>query len=227
MQVSVRTTQTVAPAPTSTAPARRGRGRGLHRKGAGARQNPGAKRSLPEYLLPHEVENLVYLAPHGACRLLMLIQWRAGLRISEALDLEARDVDLDVDNPTVRVRRGKGQHARVVPVHPELAAALRVRLDYGGASSRLTAETKLIGVGRQQGSRWIASTVKRAVVTGALAPGRRVTSHTLRHSYARHLLTHGIPLNVLSRWLGHRSLDTTLIYLELLPDPTGSLAAIP
>ena len=176
--------------------------------------------------MPQEIEGLVRLAPHGACRLLVLIQWRAGLRISEALALEARDVELDVDNPTIRVRRGKGQHARVVPVHPELAAALRVRLDYG-ASSRVTAETKLIDVGRQQGSRWIASTVERAVEVGVLAQGRHVTSHTLRHSYARHLLTHGIPLNVLSRWMGHRSLDTTLIYLELLPDPTGSLASIP
>ena len=155
----------------------------------------------------------------------MPIQWRAGLRISEAI--EARDVELDVDHPTVRVRRGKGQHARVVPVHPELAAARRVRLDYGGASSRVTADTKLIGVGRQQGSRWIASTVERAIDAGVLAAGRRVTSHTLRHSYARHLLSHGIPLNMLSRWMGHRRIDTTLIYLELLPDPTGSLASIP
>ena len=58
-------------------------------------------------------------------------------------------------------------------------------------------------------------------------PGRTVGTHTLRHSYARHLLMNGIPINYLSRWLGHSSIQTTLIYLELVPDPTGSLAMVP
>ena len=62
---------------------------------------------------------------------------------------------------------------------------------------------------------------------GAIAPGRRVGTHTLKHSYARHLLVNGVPINYLSRWLGHSSIQTTLIYLELVPDPTGSLAAVP
>ena len=52
-------------------------------------------------------------------------------------------------------------------------------------------------------------------------------THTLRHSYARHLLMNGIPINYLSRWLGHSSIQTTLIYLELVPDPTGSLVNVP
>ena len=62
---------------------------------------------------------------------------------------------------------------------------------------------------------------------GATPSGRRVGTHTLRHSYARHLLAHGIPINYLSRWLGHSSNQTTLIYLELVPEPTGSLTAVP
>ena len=41
------------------------------------------------------------------------------------------------------------------------------------------------------------------------------------------ILVHGIPINYLSRWLGHSSIQTTLIYLELVPDPTGSLASVP
>ena len=49
------------------------------------------------------------------------------------------------------------------------------------------------------------------------------SDHTFRHSFTRHLLMHGIPINYLSRWLGHSSIQTTLIYLELVPDPTGSL----
>ena len=57
--------------------------------------------------------------------------------------------------------------------------------------------------------------------------GRRIGTHTLRHSYARHLLMNGVPINALSRWLGHANLSTTLVYLELVPDPAGSLARVP
>ncbi len=49
----------------------------------------------------------------------------------------------------------------------------------------------------------------------------------LRHSAARHWLASGIPINVVSRWLGHASLQTTLIYLEVLPDPLGDIERVP
>ena len=62
------------------------------------------------------------------------------------------------------------------------------------------------------------ATVRHAEVLGAIAPGKRVGMHTLRQNYARHLLMNGIPINYLSRWLGYSSLQTTLIYLELVPD---------
>ena len=63
-------------------------------------------------------------------RLLTLLQWRAGLRISEALDVEPADVRFD-SPPTVRVRNGKGGKPRIVPLHRELGEDLAVALDYG------------------------------------------------------------------------------------------------
>ena len=66
-------------------------------------------------------------------------------------------------------------------------------------------------------------TAKRGMKgTVALPPGREVGTHTFRHSYARQLLMNVIPINFLSRWLGHTSIQTTPIYLELVPDPSGS-----
>ena len=75
--------------------------------------------------------------------------------------------------------------------------------------------------------RWVRKAVDRAERLGAIPRGREVGTHTFRHSYARHILMSGIPINYLSRWLGHSWIQTTLIYLELVPDQTVSLAAVP
>lgn len=80
---------------------------------------------------------------------------------------------------------------------------------------------------RRQATEWFRQTVERAVDVGLVPEGRRITTHTLRHSYARHILASGVPINNLSRWLGHSPLQLTLVYLELLPDPEGSLAKVP
>ena len=152
----------------------------------------------------------------------MLEQWRAGLRVSEALDLEVRDLSLDTPNPTIRVRSGKGGKSRLVPVHPELHWGFSGALSYGNII-----QGRIVGAHPATAWRWVQAAVKRAVELGAIAPGKRVVTHTLRHSYARHLLMSGIPINYLSRWLGHSSIQTTLIYLELVPDPTGSMATVP
>ena len=97
----------------------------------------------------------------------MLTQWRASLRVS--------DLSLDPDLPTIRIRSGKGRKARVVPVHPELAAAFRMALSYGNIR-----EGRLIEAHRSTAWRWVQVAVERAERLGAFAPGRRVGTHTLR-----------------------------------------------
>ena len=69
---------------------------------------------LPEYLELSEVNALISAAPNPKARLIMLEQWRAGLRVSEALALEARDLHLDSDRPTLVVRQGKGRKAQAL-----------------------------------------------------------------------------------------------------------------
>ena len=188
-----------------------------------ATRGTGQTAKLPEYLEAREVESLLSAAPHGKARLLMLIQWQAGLRVSEALALEGRDLRLDPDMPTLVVRQGKGRKPRIVPVHPELRTGLLARMEYG----ELPAGRPVVIAGRSTADRWIKAAAARAEELGTIQAGRRISSHTLRHSYARHLLYHGVPINYLSRRLGHSSIQTTLIYLELVPDPSGMLAGIP
>ena len=180
-------------------------------------------KKLPEYLEAHQVDALIRAAPNPRARLLFLIEWRAGLRISEALALEARDLSLESELPSIRVREGKGSKPRTVPVHPELHAALTSALQFGDVGR----EDRLVRVSRATADRWIKAAAARASELGSITAGRHISNHTLRHSYARHLLVNNIAINYLSRWLGHSSIQTTLIYLELVPDPTGSLASVP
>ena len=178
---------------------------------------------LPEYLEAHEVDALIRAAPNAKASLLFMVQWRAGLRVSEALALEVRDLSLDSGLPTLHVRHGKGAKPRIVPVHPELHSAVSSSLQFGNIAQG----DRLIKASRSTADRWIRAATEKAEEAGAIPAGRRISNHTLRHSYARHLLVNGIPINYLSRWLGHSSIQTTLIYLELVPDPTGSLATVP
>jgi len=196
----------------------------MHPKGRDVQQNSGAKRrTLPEYLSKDEVDALMLAAEHRRAAILMALQWRAGLRISEAIKIRAADLDLDADQPTLRVRQGKGNRDRIVPIHPELCGALHTILAFGD----LKAEQPIIGVSRQTGWRWIKAAQARAEELGTLRPGKVVKTHTLRHSAARHWLVNRVPINYVQRWLGHASMQTTLVYLEIVPDQLGFMAEVP
>ena len=70
------------------------------------------------------MNSIIRAAPSPKAKLLMLQQWRAGLRVSEAPDLELRELSLDTASPPVRVRSGKDGKSRLVPVHSDLHGAL-------------------------------------------------------------------------------------------------------
>ncbi|MFH0751265.1 MAG: tyrosine recombinase [Chloroflexota bacterium] len=151
-------------------------------------------------------------------RALLELLYAAGLRVSEALRLDGDDLDLD--GGSVRVI-GKGDRERVVPVgdvavawlrrhlaaaRPVLAAADRVRGARGGP-------VFLSDRGRRLGRNHAWFAVKRAAAAAGL--GGRASPHTLRHSYATHLLEGGADLRVVQELLGHASISTTQIYTHL------------
>ncbi len=151
-------------------------------------------------------------------RALLELLYAAGLRISEALRLDGDDLDLG--GGSVRVV-GKGDRERVVPVgdvavrwlerylaeaRPTLAAADRARASRGGP-------VFLSDRGRRLGRNHAWAAVKRAAAAADL--GDRVSPHTLRHSYATHLLEGGADLRVVQELLGHASISTTQIYTHL------------
>lgn len=153
----------------------------------------------------------------------MMLQWRAGLRVGEAIKVKGSDVHLEADPPELKVRRGKSRKDRIVPLHPTLAGSLENAIGmWKGAGG-----APLIGTTRQRAWQWYKVTLKACYKAGTIPEGKPCGTHTLRHSAARHWLLNNVPINVVSKWLGHSQLQTTMVYLELVADPGGFMERVP
>jgi integrase/recombinase XerD len=186
---------------------------------------PRQPRLLPETLTVAEVERLLDAAgpadaasPRLRERMLLELLYAAGLRVSEALRLDMDDVSLD--GAFVRVI-GKGDKERLVPIGDVAVDVLRLWV--GGQRAALLA-TNHVAPARggplflgTRGLRWRRqqawSAVKRAAVAAGLSD--RVSPHTLRHSFATHLLEGGADLRIVQELLGHASISTTQLYTHV------------
>jgi integrase/recombinase XerD len=180
---------------------------------------PRAPRLLPETLTVDEVGRLLASAEQDARdRALLELLYAAGLRVSEALGLDLEDISLE--GAFVRVV-GKGDRERLVPLGEPAIAAVRAWID--GPRPALLAVGHVVpqrggplflgGRGRRLGRQQAWASVKRAATHAGL--GDRVSPHTLRHSFATHLLEGGADLRVVQELLGHASISTTQLYTHL------------
>jgi integrase/recombinase XerD len=176
---------------------------------------PKVPRNLPRPLSVGEVEALL-AAPNEADpagirdRAILETIYGAGLRISELVGLDVDDADLD--EGSVRVV-GKGNKERVVPMGRFAIAALsayltRARPVFAAGSSRSALFLN------QRGGRLTRQGTAKILKASAIRAGlrSRVTPHTLRHSFATHLLEGGADIRVVQELLGHATLATTQIY---------------
>jgi integrase/recombinase XerC len=141
---------------------------------------------------------------------IMELFYSSGLRLSELTGLNLLDLDLLSDQVKVR---GKGRKERLVPVGSRASRALRKYLEDRELLVRLPgADRQAVFVGRR-GRRLSARTVQR-IAHRALAAvgGEGLRTHSLRHSFATHLLDAGADLRAVQELLGHASLSTTQIY---------------
>jgi site-specific recombinase XerD len=173
---------------------------------------PKRHRRLPTVLSPEEVRRLIAGAKNLYHRTMLMTLYGAGLRRSELLQLKVSHIDSQ--RMVLRVERGKGGHDREVPLSPTLLTALREYYRW------MRPQTYLFP-GTQDGWRADKPLTSRvvwdAVRFAALAAGidRRVSPHTLRHSYATHLLEAGADLRTIQVLLGHADLSHTTVYLHL------------
>jgi len=175
-----------------------------------------SRRRPPEVLTEGEAVALIKAcsnrAPTGIRnRALIAVLWRCGLRISEALDLELRDVDLD--QGTLRVRHGKGDRSRTVGVDEQTAALLARWID---RRRKLKPGARSPVFCTLQGGRIDTSYIRRLLPRLARKAGvqRRVHAHGLRHTHAAELAREGTPINIIRDDLGHTSLAVTDRYLR-------------
>jgi site-specific recombinase XerD len=172
--------------------------------------------SLPDVLSIDEVHRLINAVrtPHNKAYFWTV--YSLGLRRQEALNLQVGDIDSA--RMTVHVHRGKGSKDRYVPLPPRTLTVLR---QYWATHRNSRWLFPAMGRDRAQAAS-ATKPMDRASVRGAmnrivqeLGFRKRVTIHTLRHSYATHLLEAGVNLRLIQQYLGHRSLQATMIYLHL------------
>jgi integrase/recombinase XerD len=181
-------------------------------------ETPRRGRKLPEVLSYAEVQKLL-AQPRGddpttfRDRALLELMYASGLRASETIGVEIQDVDLE--QGVVRAR-GKGSKERLVPVGGKAVAAVRVYLRVGRPKLVRSPEERKLFLNFRGGPltrQGLYKIVLRHAESAGL--GDRMSPHTLRHSFATHLLTGGCDLRSVQEMLGHADLSTTQLYTHL------------
>jgi len=165
------------------------------------------------FLCDEEFEQLVSVITHSLVKVLIYTLFMTGLRIKEALDLTLEDVDFTAN--VIRVKHGKGNKSRVVPISDRLLPILRHYVDVSrpNCDSSNFFATKVSG---QLSASMANKTLKQAV--SQLGWNKHVTCHVLRHSFASHLVRHNVNIVRVQKLLGHASLKTTSIYTHATMD---------
>jgi site-specific recombinase XerD len=168
---------------------------------------------------PPRVEEIVAVmrlcgtSVHGLrMRALIVVLWRAGLRISEALALA--ETDLDPRRGSVIVRHGKGDKRREIGMDPWAWDHVHAWLP--ARTSMPVGPLLCVVSGPNQGRTWAATAARSQLRGYAERAGvrRRFAPHQLRHAHAIELARQGVPLNVIQRQLGHADLGVTSVYLQ-------------
>ena len=179
---------------------------------------PQLPKRLPVVLSTGEMARLLDALENPKHRALLMTAYAAGLRLSEVAHL--RVADIDSARMVIHVRQGKGRKDRDVMLSPRLLAVLR---DYW-ATDR---PGPYLFPGRQP-DRPISPRAVQLVCQHALAAsglGKHVHMHTLRHSFATHLLEQKTDIRVIQVLLGHKKLDTTALYTRVALKSLGEITS--
>jgi site-specific recombinase XerD len=165
-------------------------------------------RKLPVVLSPEEVARLLDAAPGLKYKAALSVAYGAGLRASEVVSLKV--CDIDSERMVIRIEQGKGRKDRYVMLSRSLLDLLR-------AWWRTARPQGWLFPGQNPVNPLTTRQLNRACHAAAAAAGidKRVSLHTLRHSFATHLLEQKVDIRVIQVLLGHKKLDTTALYSQV------------
>lgn len=169
---------------------------------------PRTSKKLPAVLSADEVARLLGAVRQPKHRAVLSTIYATGLRLSEALALKVSDIDSA--RMVITVRQGKGRKDRTVMLSPQLLEVLR-------SYARQVQPRDWLFPGKRSGQPLHATAVQRVCVQARAAAGlaKQASAHTLRHSFATHLLEAGTDLRLIQTLLGHNSIKTTAIYTHV------------
>ena len=177
------------------------------KKDFGSIKMPKKEKRLPEVLRPEEVSKLISSTDTEKSRLIVSLLYSSGLRVSELVHLKVSDIDFQ--NNTGWVRQGKGSKDRLFVLSATLAQELGVYL-------KEREYTYVFSKAKPLTTRNIQKIIKLTSSRAGIA--KKVTPHTLRHSFATHLLEQGTDIRIIQTMLGHSSLSTTQVYTHISTD---------
>jgi site-specific recombinase XerD len=169
-----------------------------------------AKR-LPTVLTPEEVARLIAAAPGMKYRAALSVAYGAGLRASEVISLKVSDIDSR--QMTIRIEQGKGRKDRAAKLSPQVLSVLRAW--WRKARPPVWLFPSRMGAFDHISARQLSRGCRAAAAAAEIK--KRVTLHTLRHSFGTHLLEAGVDVRVIQVLLGHAKLETTSIYTRVSP----------
>jgi len=165
---------------------------------------------LPVVLSPEEVNQFFLHLTYLPYRAALMVAYGSGLRVSEVVSLKVSDIDSQ--RKLIRVEQGKGKKDRYVMLSPRLLDVLRTWW-------RAERPKDWLFPGWRTGQHMRPAALQLACKEAAQRAGlnKRVTVHTLRHSFATHLLENGTDVRIIQTLLGHSRIDTTARYTHVSP----------
>nr|WP_211247071.1 tyrosine-type recombinase/integrase [Methermicoccus shengliensis] len=173
-----------------------------------------SKHKLPVVLNRREVQKLFEVTTNIKHKVVLALLYYAGLRLSEVRNLKWQDIDFE--RGLIHIKQAKGEKERVIFLHKNLKDLL---INYGIRKSELVLISER---DRKYNKRTIQQIVKNAAKKAGIK--KKVTPHTLRHSFATHLLETGADIRYIQQLLGHKSLRTTQIYTHVANKDIKKLA---
>ena len=173
------------------------------------------KKPLRDIMNRHEVIQLLFAASMPKYKIAFALAYGSGLRVHELVSVKVRDLDLV--RKTIHVRDGKGGYDRFVPISDDF---IRGFTNYLSNHDIL----QYIFPGQTTGSHISISAMQRALINARRNAGiiKQISMHNMRHSYAVHFLEDTGDLLKLKKYLGHRDIKNTMIYLKYIQDMPSS-----